>query len=331
MTHPVLSIVLPAFREGDHLPGTLRAVHDAVAFLGVPFEIIVVDDGSADTTWPALVDLRQRMPQLRGLSLARNFGKEAAILAGLDHAAGDAIVVMDCDLQHPPALIPEMFNLWRQGYQVVNAVKADRGQESRLHGWAARLFYAAFERLAATPLAGSSDFKLLDREVADVFRRLPERSTFFRGLVSWMGYRQVDLPFQVAPRAGGRSRWSPIKLASLATGVITAFSTAPLHLVTLIGSVFLLFALGLAAQTLYVFLAGGAVAGFTTVILLLLLTSALLMISLGIIGQYLAKIYDEVKRRPRYLIKDELDRTSAHRPAHTDQTRRSVPANQTLP
>ena len=328
MTGPVLSIVLPAFAEGAHLPRTVRAVRDAVVPLGVPFEIVVADDGSPDETWPALTNLRRDIPELRAVSLARNFGKEAAILAGLDLAEGDAIVVMDCDLQHPPQLIPEMYALWRQGYQVVNAVKAHRGREARLHGWAARAFYAIFERLAATPLAGSADFKLLDREVADVYRRLPERNTFFRGLVSWMGYRQADIPFEVAPRAGGRSSWSPVKLAGLATGMITAFSTAPLHLVTLFGALFLLFALGLAGQTLYVYLSGGAVAGFTTVILLLLFVSALLMISLGIIGQYIAKIYDEVKRRPRYLVKDYLEDS---RPAgitdfagYRDRTRRSI-------
>jgi glycosyltransferase involved in cell wall biosynthesis len=304
---PVLSIVLPAHREGAHLADSLRAIRDAAFETNASFEIIVVDDGSPDESWPLVLALGEAMPELRAVSLARNFGKESAILAGLDMALGEAVITMDCDLQHPPELIGELFARWRDGYQVVNAVKAKRPDESPIHRIGAKLFYRAFERLASAPLAGASDYKLLDREVVDVYRRLPERSTFFRGLVSWMGYRQENVPFEVAKRAGGHSSWSVGKLAKMAVEVITSFSTAPLHVVTVVGGIFLVFAGALGFQTLYRYITGGAVEGFTTVILLLLVIGAVMMMALGVIGQYIAKIYDEVKGRPRYLIKERLD------------------------
>ncbi len=306
MSSTELSIVLPAYREGDHLADTLRVVDRVARSLVAGYEIIVVDDGSHDNTWHILNRLREELPELRGLSLARNFGKEAAILAGLEASTGDAVVVMDSDLQHPPSLIPQMMVRWRAGAKIVNAVKADRGGEGRLHRFGAGLFYKTFERIGALPLADSSDFKLLDREVVDVYCGLREQNTFFRGLVSWMGYPQAEVLFQVEERAAGRSGWSWFKLTRMGVRAIASFSTAPLHVVTAVGALFMLFAVGLGLQTLVVFMRGEAVAGFTTAILLLLFVSALQMISLGIIGQYVAQIYDEVKRRPRYLVQDRF-------------------------
>jgi polyisoprenyl-phosphate glycosyltransferase len=304
---PTLSIVLPAYREAEHLGSTLRAVHDQADSLGVPFEIVVVDDGSDDDTWSVLEQAAGEMPALRCLSFSRNFGKESAILAGLATARGDAVILLDADLQHPPALIAEMFRLWQSGhYKIVNAIKEHRGSESISASLAAKTFYNLFHRLSKIRLEGSSDFKLLDREVVDLYCRLPERNTFFRGIVPWLGFEQVDLPFRVAERAGGWSKWSLIKRGVLAINAIVSFSALPLHIVTLAGLVFLTFALLLGTQTVYLKLTGGAVEGFTTVILLIIIIGSILMLSLGIIGQYLAKIYEETKGRPRYLIRRQI-------------------------
>ena len=304
---PLLSIVIPAHGEAEHLERSLASIRASATTLKIPFEIVVIDDGSPDNTWPVLERLAERMPELRCASLTRCFGKEAAILAGLDIAQGAAVVLMDSDLQHPPELIPEMFKLWRDDhYKVVNGVKRHRGREPLVIALGAKLFNALFERLVRTRFAGSSDFKLLDRQVVDVYRHLPERSTFFRGLMPWLGFRQTQVTYEVQARLAGDSKWSFSKRVSLATNAIVSFSTIPLRLVTISGGLFLVFAVILAADTLYNKFAGIDVEGFATVILLTLIVGSILMLSLGIIGEYLAKIYEEVKGRPRYLIKNDI-------------------------
>jgi len=301
---PILSIIIPAYGEAEQIEDSLSVIHATVAELDTPFEIVVIDDGSQDDTWAVLERVAAGMPELVCASLARNFGKEGAIFAGLDLARGEAVVLMDCDLQHPPQLIPEMFRAWRDdGIKVVNAIKRDRGRESAASSLGARLFYGLFERLTHTKLSGSADFKLLDREVVDIYRGLQERNTFFRGLIAWMGFPQSEVYFDVAERAKGVSKWSVYRLIQTAVTVIISFSSKPLHFVTGMGLGFFSIAGILTVQTLYRKLTGGAVEGFTTVILLILFSSSVMMVSLGIIGQYLAQIYDEVKNRPRYLIK----------------------------
>ncbi|MCG8693523.1 MAG: glycosyltransferase family 2 protein [Minwuiales bacterium] len=300
---PVLSVVIPVYREAELVETAIVSVSAVLDRMDVGYEIVVVDDGSEDGTWAVLERLSTNTPALHCVSLARNFGKEAAILAGLDLALGDAVVLMDADLQHPPELIPEMFRFWRdEKVKVVNAVKSHRGREPIAATLAARLFYAVFDRLTGSKLAGHADFKLLDREVVDIYRRLPERNTFFRGLVGWLGFDQVDLPFEVSDRVSGRSRWSLLRLVRMAVRAIASFSTKPLHFVTGTGLLFFVAASVLAVQTLQRKLVGEAVEGFATVILLILFSSSVLMLSLGIVGQYLAQIYEEVKGRPRYLI-----------------------------
>lgn len=304
---PLLSIVIPAHGEAEHLERSLGSIRASATTLKIPFEIVVIDDGSPDDTWPVLERLAERMPELRCASFTRCFGKEAAILAGLDIAQGKAVVLMDSDLQHPPELIPEMFKLWRdEHYKIVNGVKRHRGREPLMIALGARVFNALFERLVRTRFAGSSDFKLLDRQVVDIYRHLPERNTFFRGLMPWLGFPQAQVPYEVQARLAGDSKWSFSRRVSLATSAIVSFSTIPLRLVTISGVLFLAFAVILAADTLYNKLTGTAVEGFTTVILLTLIVGSILMLSLGIIGEYLAKIYEEVKGRPRYLIKNEI-------------------------
>lgn len=300
---PRVSVVLPCLNEASHIRASARTVAEALRAAGVEPELVLIDDGSTDGTWEALRELTSELPGTRALRLSRRFGKEQALCAGLESATGDAVCVMDADLQHPPELLGEMVRAWRdEGFEVVEARKVDRGDESALARIQAKLFYALLRRLSGYDLRGASDFKLMDRKVVEAWMSLPERNLFFRGMSAWLGFRRKELPFDVARRAGGRSGWTPRALVRLALTGITAFSSLPIHVVTLTGFLFLLFALGLGLQTLYNFLTGHAQDGFTTVILLVLITGSATMIGLGVIGLYVSRIYDEVKGRPRYLI-----------------------------
>lgn len=307
-----LSIVVPAFQEAAGLGAGLDAIHAAARQAQLTFEIIVVDDGSTDDTWGAIAAARREMPEVVGVRLSRNFGKEGAIAAGLDRAQGDACIVMDADLQHPPGLIPEMVRRWREeGWDVVEAVKSHRGRESAVHRVVARTFYRAAAWLTGHDLQDASDFKLLDRRVLNEWRRLGERATFFRGLVAWLGFRRTQIRFEVPPRANGPSRWSVSALSGLAIHAVTSFSALPLQLVTLLGLVILFVAVVLGLQAIRLWWEGLALPGFTTVILLQLIIGGVLMLSLGIIGTYIARIYDEVKARPRYVVQDEISREAS--------------------
>jgi len=305
---PVLSVVLPCLNEGSHLARSLATLCGVLEGLGLAHELVVVDDGSSDDTWAVLAREARTRPNLRAVRLSRRFGKEQALVAGLERARGAGVLVMDADLQHPPALIPAMVKAWREeGFEVVEAVKTRRGAEPLFARLGARLFYPLFRRLSGFDLEGASDFKLLDRRVLEAWSAMGERNVFFRGMSAWLGFRRKRLDFEVAPRAGGSSGWSPLRLLRLAANGITAFSTAPIHLITLLGCLFLLFSIGLGLQTLYNYRYGGAQTGFTTVIVLVLMVGSLILISLGVIGLYVARIYEEVKHRPRYVVRDELE------------------------
>ena len=272
------------------------------------YELVVVDDGSSDDTWAVLQKVAAERSSLRAFRLSRRFGKELALAAGLEHARGAAVIVMDADLQHPPGLIPAMVRAWREEhYDVVEAVKTRRGEEPLFARVGAWLFYPLFRRLSGFDLEGASDFKLIDRRVLEAWARMGERNVFFRGMSAWLGFRRKELPFEVAPRAGGSSSWSPFRLLRLALNGITAFSSAPIHVITLMGCLFLVFAVLLGLHTLYNKLYGGAETGFTTVIVLVLMVGSLILIGLGVIGLYVARIYDEVKGRPRYVIREQSE------------------------
>ena len=305
---PVLSIVMPVFREGAQLASFLSAVRSATEQCNLPHELLLVDDGSPDDTWLVIEAEVTNGRLLRALRLTRNFGKESALCAGLEHAQGDAVIVIDADGQHPPSLIPDMVSLWQtSGADIVEAVKRKRGRESLSSKFGAQLFYFILNRLSGFDFKGASDFKLMNRKAVDAWLKMHERNVFFRGMTVWMGFTAVQIPFEVVPRSAGQSTWSVLKRLKLALVGITAFSSFPLHLVTFAGVVFLGISVLLGLQTLYLKLVGRAVSGFATVILLQLIVGSLLMISLGIIGEYLARIYEEVKGRPRYLVKESIE------------------------
>lgn len=308
----LLSVVLPCRNEQANLRRLVDELMPLLRDAGVDCEFVIVDDGSDDGTWEAIRAAADSNPKVQGLRLSRPFGKEAAIAAGMDLARGDAVLVMDADLQHPPSLVPEMIRRWLEGgYDIVEAVKSSRGKESTCYRVLSRLFYAAMNRLSGLDLAGSSDFKLLDSRVVEAWRRFDERTLFFRGLVSWMGFRRDRVWFEVADRASGSSVWGFTSLARLALSGIAAFSSIPLQLVTAFGVAFLLLGTWLGIRAVFVKFSGLAIDGITILILLNVITGSVVMISLGIIGQYLSQIYLEVKGRPRYLV---CDRANSERP-----------------
>ena len=302
-----LSVVIPLWQEEQHLAETIRVIGDALEPLRGDYELVLVDDGSTDGTWRLVREAAAAHPEISALRLSRNFGKELALCAGLERARGDAVVVMDGDLQHPPALVPEMVRIWEdEGYDVVEGVKRTRGPESAMRRLEALLFYDLLRRLSGIDLRNASDFKLLDRKVLSAWSAMPERSVFFRGMSAWLGFRRKQIPFDVEPRVGGRTSWSAARRTQLAIRGITSFSTLPMHVVTLMGVAFLLFAVVLGVNSLVQWAQGVALTGFTTVNLLLLIVGSMLMIGLGIIGEYVARIYDEVKGRPRYVVAETI-------------------------
>ncbi len=316
---PLLSVVIPSYCEGSGVIETLDVVAGVLRKAAIPHELIVIDDGSTDDTWSFLENACATYPRLRAVRFSRNFGKEASIWAGLRHASGDAVLVMDADLQHPPGLIPEMYRIWREArVDVVEAVKTHRSREPLLNRLGARLFYTLMNRLSGFDLDRATDFKLLDRRAVDLLLHLEERNLFFRGIVAWMGFERAQVSFEVPERAHGRSKWTLVKLAGLFTRSITAFSTLPLQLITLAGVLFLLFSLILGTKVFAQWWMGEAVEGFTTVILLLEIIGSLLMLSLGILGTYLARIYEEVKRRPLYVEAAVLASEPSDRPPMVD-------------
>ena len=299
----MLSIILPAYNEKQNIERTAKTLSGILEKEGIPFELLFISDGSVDGTYEEICRLAELDSRVRGAEFSRNFGKEAAIFAGLELALGDGCIVMDCDLQHPPEVIPEMYRLWQDGYEVVEGIKKSRGKESILHGMSAGLFYGIMSRMMRMDMRSSSDFKLLDRKVVNVLLGLGERNTFFRALSFWAGFRAATVEYEVQERAFGSSKWSFRSLVRYAVSNVTSFSTIPLQMVTVMGMVSIIFSVILALQTLVKYLTGTAVEGFTTVILLILIIGGFIMISLGIIGHYLARIYEEVKGRPRYIIR----------------------------
>lgn len=297
-----LSIILPAYNEQENIQYSFDIIHNILQSTSIPYEIIYIDDGSKDFTYQCIQELSSQYPQVKGISFSRNFGKESAIFAGLETSVGSCCLIMDCDLQHPAELIPEMYHLWQEGYEVIEGVKKSRGNENPLHTFCANSFYYIISKASGIDMSKASDFKLLDRKAVNALLSMPERAPFFRALSSWIGFKTISIPFHVKERENGSSKWSVWSLTKYAIRNITSFSGVPLQFVSLLGWVMFLCSVVLGIQSLYRYFIGTAQEGFTTVILLQLLIGSVLMISLGIIGHYISRIYDEIKARPRYLV-----------------------------
>ena len=300
----MISVILPSYNEKENIQRAAEHIGRVLRAEQMDYELVFVNDGSRDGTWQKIVDLAQADPHVVGVNFSRNFGKEAAILAGLAQAKGDCCAVMDCDLQHPPETLVEMIRLWREGYEVIEGVKRSRGEESGLHRFAAGSFYRIMSKATKVDMSRASDFKLIDRKAVNAILSLPEKNAFFRALSSWVGFKTISVEFDVQEREAGKSKWSSRSLISYAVRNITSFSSAPLQLITVCGGIVLALAVIMGIQTLVRYFSGTAVEGFTTVILLILLIGSVLMLSLGLIGYYLAQIYNELKNRPRYLISE---------------------------
>ena len=302
---PVLSIVSPVHCEEEGISAFLDCLERHICPLHLTFEVILVDDGSTDDTWLRVVQEAARRPYLRGLRLSRNFGKEAALVAGIDAARGQAVITLDSDLQHPPALIPEMVALWQQDRaDVVEAQKTRRQRESLVSGWLARTFYALFARLVPFDLEGASDFKLMDRRAVDAWSRLGERRIFFRGMSSWLGFRRKSIPFVPPDREHGQTKWSFAAKLLLAMDSLSAYTSRPLGLIWILSLLFAVFAVLVGGEALWTKFHGQAVTGFTTVILLILITGTAVLGSVCLMAVYIRQIFHEVKERPRYLISE---------------------------
>jgi dolichol-phosphate mannosyltransferase len=305
MSKNLISVAIPVYNEGEQIYENINVIYNILTDNNINHEFVLVDDGSRDNTWEELQRLSRNLPNISAFRLSRNFGKEASLCAALESIKGRACIIMDSDLQHPPEIIPQMVRLWEnEEYDVVEGVKSDRGNERLINKLGAFFFYSALKRLSGFDLKGASDFKLLDAKVVDSWREMKERNTFFRAMSAWLGYKRTNVYFNVPVRKNGRSKWSTLRLVKLAITAITSFSSLPLQLVTLMGIIFFIGSIMLGLYTLFMKFRGVAIGGFTTVILLQLIIGSTLMISLGIIGTYIARIFDEVKLRPRYIICD---------------------------
>lgn len=318
----MLSVILPAYNEEKMIRKAADTVGEILAQEKIPYELVFVNDGSKDATWDEIEKTAAANEHITGVNFSRNFGKEAAMLAGLANASGDCCAVMDCDLQHPPQTLVEMYRLWQQGYEVVEGVKRTRGKESAFHRASAGLFYRLISSAAKIDMSRASDFKLLDRRAVDALLAMPERSIFFRALSSWIGFKKTTVEFDVQERTEGESKWSTRSLVQYAVKNIVAFSTVPMQFVTVAGFCVFVFAVVLGIQTLIKYFSGHAIEGFTTVILLILIIGSVIMISLGIIGYYIAKIYEEVKGRPRYLISKTIRASGLQMESQKDEKKR---------
>ena len=308
MASPEISLVIPVHNEGPNIGPLCIRVLPVLDRITPSWEIVFVDDGSSDDTLARIRAEGEAEPRIGAVSLSRNFGKEIAIAAGLDHARGEAVVIMDADLQHPPEMIEEFVKRWREGYVMVYGQRTDRSGETRLKRGSARLFYRLFERFGETSLPeGAGDFRLIDRKGVEVLRALGERARFSKGLYAWIGFKSTGVPFAVEERRHGLTKWSFRKLFRFAFDGITSFSTVPLRVWTYVGGVVSFCAM---AAALYFFIRtiffGTDLPGFPSLIVSVMFFSGIQLLSLGIIGEYVGRIFAEVKRRPLYVVAERL-------------------------
>lgn len=305
----MLTVVAPIYNERETVEELVGRLTAALTPLG-PYEVVLVDDGSTDGSWEVMRGLAATDMRLRLLRLSRNFGHQIALTAGLDAARGDAVVLIDGDLQDPPEVIPKLVAQWEEGYDVVYAVREHREGESRLRLWVISAYYMLFRRMAATDIpANTGDFRLLSRRAADALARMPERARYLRGMTSWIGFRQTGVPYRRDARHAGTSKYPFGKLWRLASDGITSFSVAPIRLVTRVGYVMLVFCAGVLAWTLYTrFFTDNAPQGWTSLLAVVLLLGGMQMLGIGIVGQYIARIFEETKQRPLYFVAETVER-----------------------
>lgn len=304
----MLSVIIPAYNEEKCIKSAYNVIQSLLKENNIESEFIFVDDGSQDQTYKMMTELSREKENITGLHFSRNFGKESAISAGLAAAGGECVVVIDCDLQHPPEKIIEMYHLWEQGYEIVEGIKKERGQEKKMHSIGAKVFYSVISRMAGFDMANSSDFKLLDRKVVDVLNQMPERG-FFRAISYWVGYNKTTVEYDVRERVEGQSKWSTRGLVKYALSNISSYSTAPMQTVTVLGLVMLIISIIFGVWALIDKIIGRALEGMTTVIIITIFIGSIIMISLGIIGYYIARIYEEIKGRPKYIISSSITST----------------------
>jgi glycosyltransferase involved in cell wall biosynthesis len=303
---PRVSVVVPVRNESAGLGAFVAALRDALGSAKGQFEVIFVDDGSTDTTWKEIVGQAGADSRVKGIRLSRNFGKEAALFRGLEASTGMAVVTMDGDLEHPPVVIPRMLEMWEGGAKIVNAVRADRSGRSFIYRAASALFDGLMGWMTGFRVRGATDFKVLDRQVVEAVLSLPERSTFFRGICAWVGFESAEVPFEVPSSPGRQTRWQPLALVRLALDALTSFSAAPLWAFGFAGGAFLAAAAVLGLQTLFNYLAGRALTGFTTVILVSLAVGGMNLLGVSVIGLYLSRVFTETKLRPRSLVSEAV-------------------------
>jgi polyisoprenyl-phosphate glycosyltransferase len=308
---PELSVVVPVFNEADNILPLLDRLLPVLGRCAASFEVVFIDDGSTDGTLDLLRRANAEDRRVRAVSFSRNFGKEIAIAAGLDDAEGEAVVIMDADLQHPPELIESFVALWHDGYKNVFGTRASRAGETVLRRILAHRFYDLFESFGETPLPeGAGDFRLLDRQAVKALRSMGERARFSKGLYAWIGFKSIGVPFEVAPRAAGLTKFSYRKLTRFALDGIMSFSTMPLRVWSYIGTVVSVFALVMAA---YIVIStatlGVDVPGYASLIVSVIFFGGVQLLSLGIIGEYIGRIFAEVKRRPLYLVAERIGET----------------------
>jgi glycosyltransferase involved in cell wall biosynthesis len=308
MIHPRISVVAPAFNEEETLHEFYRHVRDVMDGLGEPWELVLVNDGSTDATAEVIRQLHAQDPHVCIVDFARNYGHQIAVTAGLDHARGDAVVIIDSDLQDPPEVIPELIARWREGYQVVYGVRSEREGETWFKLATARLFYRLIGALTDVDIPmDAGDFRLLDRQVVDDLRRMRERRRMIRAMTSWVGYRQTGVPYQRHARFAGETKYPLRKMLRFALDGITGFSDVPLRLAWMCGLGLLGSGLVLGIVLLALRLAGIVpLAGQGTMLALALLLSGTQLVFLGILGEYLARIYDEVRNRPLYTVRERI-------------------------
>lgn len=303
-----LSVIVPCLNEQEVICSTHQRLTAALEQAALDFEIIYVDDGSTDATPELLRELQTQDSRVRMVRFSRNFGHQIAITAGLEHASGDAVAIIDADLQDPPEVILEFLQKWMDGYDVVYGVRSERDGETAFKLWTAKAFYRLIGKLSETPIPlDTGDFRLMDRHVVEALLSMPERDRFVRGMVSWLGFSQVALPYHRAARAAGTTKFSLFKMLRFATDGIVSFSISPLRLATWMGFAASGFAILVMLYTLYERVFGtGVVRGWTSTMMAILFIGGVQLICLGIIGEYVGRIYGEAKRRPLYVVREKV-------------------------